>query len=100
MLSLLCAGQAQSPRQPPDATRVAITQAVRDGRIADAEKLLTDAIRALEQNDPQSPRLASYLKELSGFVDRRGGHSEAMALLQRAYEIDLHAYGPADMNLT
>jgi tetratricopeptide (TPR) repeat protein len=91
---------AQRGRPAPDPTQLAVTQAIREGRITDAEKLLTDAIRALQQNDPQSPRLASYLKELSGFVDRRGGRSEAMALLQRAYEIDLHAYGPADMNLT
>lgn len=95
-----CIGQAPRPIPPPDPTRLAITQAVREGRIADAEKLLTDAIHGLEQSDPQSPRLASYLKELSGFADRRGAHEEATALLQRAYEIDLNAYGPSGMNLT
>lgn len=100
MLVLFCGGQAQSPRESPDPTQVAVTQAVRDGRIADAEKLLADAIRGLEENDPQSPRLASYLKLLSGFIDRRGGQTEAMALLERAYEIDLNAYGPSDMRLT
>lgn len=91
---------AQSDRPAPDRTQIAVTQAIREGRITDAEKLLTDAIRELEQSDPQSLRLANYLKELSGFLDRRGRHTEAMALSERASEIERNAYGPSDLRLT
>ena len=95
-----CVCLAQSNRPAPDPTQLAVTQAVREGRVTDAEKLLTDAVRELEQSDPQSPRLATYLKDLSGFVDRRGRHTEAMALFERAYEMERNAYGPLDLRLT
>jgi Tetratricopeptide repeat len=93
-------GFTQSDRPTPDRTQIAVTQAVREGRITDAEKLLTDAVRELEQSDPQSPRLANYLKQLSGFLDRRGRHAEAMALAERASEIERNAYGSSDLRLT
>jgi hypothetical protein len=91
---------AQSGRPAPDPTQLSVTQALREGRITDAEKLLTDAIRELEQSDPQSLRLATYLKELSGFLDRRGRHTEALALSERASEIERNAYGPSDLRLS
>jgi hypothetical protein len=90
---------AQSGRPAPDPTQLSVTQAIREGRITDAEKLLTDAIRELEQSDPQSLRLATYLKELSGFLDRRGRHTEALGLSERASEIERNAYGPSDLRL-
>jgi hypothetical protein len=73
---------------------------MRDGRLTDAEKLLTDAIHELEQNDPKNPRLADYLKELAGLIDRRGRHADANALIARAYEIERNTYGPSDLRLT
>jgi hypothetical protein len=59
-----CVCFAQDNRPAPDPTQRAVTQAMRDGRFADAEKLLTDAIHELEQSDPHNPRLARYLKSL------------------------------------
>ena len=86
-----CACFAQTNRPARDPVQIAVTQAMRDGRQADAEKLLTDAIRELEQSDPKNPRLASYLKSLSQFADRRGSPSDAVALITRAYEIERNA---------
>jgi tetratricopeptide (TPR) repeat protein len=100
MLVPSCVGQAQSPRQAPDPTQLAVTQAMREGRILDAEKLLTDAVRELENSDPNNPRLANYLKNLAGMTDRRGRRSEAIALIKRAYEIERNAYGPSDLRIT
>ena len=45
-----CVCFAQENRPAPDPTLRAVTQAMRDGRITDAEKLLTDAIHELEQS--------------------------------------------------
>ena len=90
---------AQSDHPAPDRTQIAVTQAIREGRITDAEKLLTDAIRELEQSSPQGLRLANYLNELSGSLERRGRHSEALALSDRASEIERNAYGPSDLRL-
>ena len=97
MLGPSCFSQAQSPRQAPDPTQLALTQAMRDGRFTDAEKLLTDAISELEQSDPSSPRLAGYLKSLARLLEMRGRHSDAIALINRAVEIDRNAFGPSDL---
>jgi tetratricopeptide (TPR) repeat protein len=72
---------------------------MRDGRLSDAEKLLTDAISNLEQSDPSSPRLAGYLKNLAGVLNMRGHQSDAIALLKRALEIDRNAFGPSDLRI-
>jgi Flp pilus assembly protein TadD len=67
---------------------LAVTQAVRDGRFTDAERLLTDAISELEQAGPNSLKLVGYFKNLAGLLDMRGRRSEAVALIKRAAEID------------
>ena len=95
-----CAGSAQTNRPSPDPVRIAVAQAMRDGREADAEKLLTNAIRELEETDPKNPRLAEYLKSLSQFADHRDSPTDAVALITRAYEIDRNAYGPSDLRIT
>jgi tetratricopeptide (TPR) repeat protein len=94
----VCFGQGQRPG--PDPIQRAVTQARNAGQLADAEKLLRDAIHDLEERDPKSPRLAAYLKELSGLVRWRGDSAEAVSLLQQAYELDLSAFGPDDLRLT
>jgi tetratricopeptide (TPR) repeat protein len=95
-----CVCLAQDNPAATDATQRAVTQAIRAGRFTDAEKLLTDAIHELEQSDPQNPRLARYLKSLSQIVDRQGRRGDAIALIQRAYDIDRNAYGPSDLRNT
>ncbi len=91
---------AQSDRPGPDPVQRAVTQARNAGRLADAEKLLQDAIHDLEERDPKSPRLSAYLKQLSNLVTLRGDNAEAGALLQRAYELDVSAFGPDDLRTT
>jgi hypothetical protein len=78
----------------------AVSQARNAGNLADAEKLLRDGIHDLQERDPKSPRLASYLKQLSNLVMRRGDRADAAALLQQSYEIDLSNYGPDDLRIT
>jgi tetratricopeptide (TPR) repeat protein len=96
--SRVCLAQDNPPA--PDPTQRAVTQAMRDGRITDAEKLLTDAIHELEQSDPQNPRMARCLKSLSQIMDRQGRRADAIALIKRAHEIDRSAYGPSDLRNT
>jgi len=99
MLGPSSVSQGQSRRQAPDSTQLAVTQALRDGRFTDAEKLLTDAVGELEQSDPSSPRLAGYLKNLARMLDMRGRRSDAIALTKRAAEIDRNAFGPSDLRI-
>jgi lipopolysaccharide biosynthesis regulator YciM len=90
---------AQGNRPGSDPTVRAVAQALRDGRVTDAEKLLQDAIHELEAADAQSPRLADYLQRLSAVERRLGRSEESNALLERAYEIDRNAYGADDIRL-
>ena len=99
-LASSCICFAQDNRPAPDPIQRAFIQAMRAGRFTDAEKLLTDAIHELEQTDPQNPRLALYLKDLSGVMDRQGSRADAVALIKRAYDIDRNAYGPSDLRNT
>jgi tetratricopeptide (TPR) repeat protein len=91
---------AQEPGQASDPTQLAFTKAMRDGRLADAEKLLIEAISKLEQSDPNSPRLSDYLRKLALLLDMRGNHSDAVALLEHAIEIDRSAFGPSNLRIT
>ncbi len=95
-----CVCLAQNSQPTPDLTQRAFTQAMRDGRLLDAEKILTDAIQELEQTDPQSLRLARYLTFLSVIMERQGRHADALALANRASEIKRIAYGPTDLRFT
>jgi tetratricopeptide (TPR) repeat protein len=97
-LSPACLAQNNPPARDP--VQLEAAQAMREGRLTDAEKLLTDAIRELEQSDPQNPKLATYLKRLAGVVGSRGRRAEALALMQRAYEIDRNAYGPTGLQIS
>jgi tetratricopeptide (TPR) repeat protein len=95
-----CVCLAQDNRPAPDVPIRTSMQAMRDGRFSDAEKILTDAVQELEKSDPQSPRLANYLERLAGLASRRGNREDANALMERAQEINLKAFGPTDMRRT
>jgi len=87
----IASGQTLPPVRDP--VIAAVTQAMREGRKADAEKILTDAIHSTEQSAPESPQLAVYLKRLAGLHGTQPG-SDGKALFDRAVEIDKKAYGP------
>jgi hypothetical protein len=95
-----CVCAAQENRPGPDPVVRATAQALRDGRVTDAEKILTDAVHQLGQSDPESPRLADYLERLGVVLSRLGRGDESAALNERAYEIDRKAYGPTDLRIT
>jgi tetratricopeptide (TPR) repeat protein len=91
---------AQNDHPGPDPVLRAATQARNAGRLAEAEKILRDAIHDMEEHDPKSPRLSPYLKQLSNLVARRGDSAEAAALFQQAYELDVSVFGPDDLRTT
>ena len=95
-----CLAQTQQTRPGPDPVVRSTAEALRAGRVTDAEKILNDAIHDLEQTEPQSPRLANYLQRLANVEVRLGRSEEAAALNQRSYEIDRAAFGPSDLRLT
>ncbi len=81
-----------------DSVLQANLQAMRDQRYADAEKLLTDAIRSAERSAP-NPQLAYYLDGLAGIYRRKGNPSEVLNLVRRALENDRSLFGPSDMRV-
>jgi tetratricopeptide (TPR) repeat protein len=87
-----CSALAQERR--PDAHSVAAVQAQQEGRIADAEKILLDAIHAGEQTQPTDPQLPLYLSNLAGLYELKNQHAEAIAAAQRALELDQKSFGP------
>jgi tetratricopeptide (TPR) repeat protein len=82
----------QTRRPAPDPVITAEVQALQEGRKADADKILSDAILATEQSAPNSPQLALYLRSLATL--RRD--SDSVGTIQRAMEIDEKTYGPKD----
>jgi tetratricopeptide (TPR) repeat protein len=76
----------------------AVMQAIRDQRLADAERILTNAIATAERTAP-NPQLSFYLDDLAGLYDRKGDRTQALNLAQRALESDRSLYGSTDIRL-
>jgi tetratricopeptide (TPR) repeat protein len=90
--------QAQE-NSAPDPVMVSAGKAIQEGRAADAEKILTDAIRQSDLNGSSNPRLAGYLEKLASLLNEKGRSSEAVALDQRALEINRSAFGKNDRSV-
>jgi tetratricopeptide (TPR) repeat protein len=90
---------AQEARLAPDPVQTAETKAMREGRWADAEKILVDAIQGLEQTQPNSPKLAEYLTRLSLVLMQKQHYADAIAVSRRALEVDKNAFGPGDIHV-
>ena len=102
VLLLLSPRAASSQARPPapDPTMTAVMKAERQGRLADAEKIVAAAIRQLEQEDPKNPQLSMYLMHLANLLGRREQYTDAIALMQRALEIDRNLFGPDSTRVT
>ena len=90
---------AQNERADPNSLQRAITRARNEGRLVDAENLLRDGIKKLEEANPQNPQISTYLKELAPLVARREGEAAYGPLVERAYEIDRAAFGASDLRV-
>jgi tetratricopeptide (TPR) repeat protein len=91
---LVCAAlpltvDAQSCGPPRDPVLIAAARARKEGRQDEAIKILRDARQATEQSEPDSPKMALYLRNTAGMND-----TDAVAALQRATDIDKRAFGP------
>jgi tetratricopeptide (TPR) repeat protein len=86
--------QNSSPSRDP--VFRAARKAQQEGRIADAEKILNDRIHEIEQAEPNSPQLVSYLTLLAMIANIKRQGSDAHAIYQRMLEIDRSAFGPGD----
>jgi tetratricopeptide (TPR) repeat protein len=90
---------AQNERADPNSLQRAFAKARNEGRLVDAENLLRDGIQKLEQDNPQNPQIAVFLKELAPLVARREGEAASGPLMERAYEIDRAAFGSSDLRV-
>jgi tetratricopeptide (TPR) repeat protein len=88
--------RAQSRPARGDSVMLELAKAQREGRLADAEKILVNAIHESEQSDPRNPQLAIYLGRLAFLYSQKQQFADAIALIQRALEIDQYVFGPAD----
>ena len=84
--------QTWSPMRDP--INLAASRARREGRLADAEKILRDAIREFKQNESNGEQLSLYLKHLANLLMLKENYKEAVTLTQRALEIDREVFGP------
>jgi tetratricopeptide (TPR) repeat protein len=87
---------AQNRRPYIDRVMRDAAKAKSEGRLLDAEKLLVNAIRDSEQSDPRNPQLALYLGQLARLYTQKQQYADAIALIQRALEIDQYVFGPTD----
>ena len=101
LVFLLCisptiATLAQNQPSGPDATPQAVAKAIREGRLADAEKILQDAIRTAGQ--AESPQLSNYLRTLGVLYDGKGMPADALAVFGEIgdvgdYDVDAEKFG-------
>ena len=83
----------------PDPVLVAETKAAREGRMAEAEKILTVAIHQLEETEPTNPKLADYLLRESLILMDKQDFAGAIAVSRRALEVDKNALGNTDIRV-
>jgi tetratricopeptide (TPR) repeat protein len=88
---IVCA-QTWSPMRDP--TNIAVSKARSEGRLADAEKILRDAIGEFKQDESNGEQLSLYLKHLANLLMLKTNYTEAVTLTQRALEIDREVFGP------
>ena len=69
-------------------------KAYQEGRYAEAEQLLTAALKEAEKFGKQDPRLATILNSLALLYSKQGKYTEAEPLYQRALAIYENALGP------
>ena len=69
-------------------------KAYQEGRYAEAEKLLSDALKEAEKLGPNDPRLAASLNNLAAIYDAQGKYAEAEPLYKRSLAIREKALGP------
>ncbi len=72
---------------------------MREGRMVEAEKILTDAIHQLEETEPNNPKLADYLMRESLVLMDKQDFAGAIAVSRRALEIDRNAFGNTDIRV-
>ena len=92
LLPRVSVAQTWSPVTDP--TLKAVGDAEQAGRLADAEKILTDAIREFKQDESNGAQLSLYLKRLANLLMRKENYSEAVKLTRKALEIDREVFGP------
>ncbi len=94
LVLLLFAVGARSQSAPPsDPTLEALDKAQREGRLADAEKLLNAAIRDASERAPVSARLSLLLNRQASLAMHQGRYSDAVAAGKRVLAIDEKLFG-------
>lgn len=91
-LAVLNSG-AQQRSLMSDPTITAAMRAQREGRTADAEKILVDAIQTAKQTEPPNPRLVFYLKALSTIYSSSHESSKALEAAQEILQLDQQTSG-------
>jgi len=98
LLALIFSYAGLSSRAPQDAglTKILeqVTQAERDGRFADAERLSWTAAKTAEKLGPNNPQLGNILLRLAGLYLRQGEAAKAVDLAKQALAADKKAFGP------
>jgi tetratricopeptide (TPR) repeat protein len=88
------ANSPQHPSRQHDPEMEEISKAEQQGRLSDAQKLLTVAIQKAETTPGSERRLSILLNHLANLEFRQGWYDDAIAAAERALAIDKVLYGP------
>lgn len=83
-------GQVSGPTDP---ILTSAEEAQRDGHLADAEKILSDAIQQAEESDPQNPQLPQYREQLVLVLHQEGRITQAEKMASEAVQ-EVERAGP------
>jgi tetratricopeptide (TPR) repeat protein len=95
-LFLTSSSLAQTTRTAPDPIQTAVTKAMREGRLADAGDIITNAI---QKTDPNTQKLADYLMTLSLILLQEQKYADAIVAAQHALQVDKDAFGETDIRV-
>ena len=97
--SKLAAAPSKQPQSRPsaqalDPTLEEISKAEQEGRLLDAEKLLTAAVRSGESGSAPNQRMSVLLNSLARVEFDLGHYPDAIAAMQKALAVDKELYHP------
>jgi tetratricopeptide (TPR) repeat protein len=90
--------RSQEKTARPDPQLAAIFKAEGDGRLADADKLLSAALQDAERNAPESRRMSLLLSHLASVRQRQGRLPDAIAATKQRLALDEKIFGPESPN--
>ena len=99
LLVVVQTARSQDRTAGPDPQLAAILEAERDGRLADADKLLSAALQDAERDEPNSRRVSLLLNHLASLRQRQGRLPDAIDAAKQQLALDEKIFGAESPNV-